>query len=536
MYQQYTTDQVILPIDLEIILPKNDIVFAIRRFVKSMPEAAFEGYHQPMGRPSYHPRMMFGVLLCAYAQGVTSGRKIEALLQDSIRMRWLTQAQFPDFRTINRFRIHPLMDQLLETAFLQFRNCLLKSGLITGRSLFIDGTKIEADANKYTFVWKKSVQKYEEALDKKASSAYRELVSQEILPELIREMADELSADDLQQIHQLLAEKETALQEKIAQTDTVSVRKELRQEKSQLHQATKQFKDSHERKEKYRQQKKTSGERNSYSKTDPDATFMRMKEDHMKNGQLKAGYNIQLATEKQFALAYDVYPNPTDTRTLLPFLKTVKKSFDLPEHLIADAGYGSEETYQHLFDQEECLPLIPYGSYHKEQKKKFKNDPFQRANWPYDATTDVFVCPNHQQLRFRNESKRKDQYGFERYYRVYECEDCSGCPLRSQCTKTKEENNRCIYLNPHWEELKLQVQALLKDEKLKLLYQQRKTDVEPVFGSIKQNMNFTRFHVRGKEKVHRETGLVFLAHNFRKLIARVGKYEGKQLIQQMITG
>lgn len=68
----------------------------------------------------------------------------------------------------------------------------------------------------------------------------------------------------------------------------------------------------------YEEQLVIMGVRNSFSKTDHDATFMRMKEDHMLNGQLKPGYNIQLATENQFALAYDCYPNPTDTRTFYP--------------------------------------------------------------------------------------------------------------------------------------------------------------------------------------------------------------------------
>ena len=69
------------------------------------------------------------------------------------------------------------------------------------------------------------------------------------------------------------------------------------------------------------------GNRNSYSKTDTDATFMRMKDDHMKNGQLKAGYNVQLATEGQYALADDIFPNPTDTRTFIPFLDAIEKDF-----------------------------------------------------------------------------------------------------------------------------------------------------------------------------------------------------------------
>lgn len=197
MYRDYTMNQVVLPMDLETILPENDLAFAIHAFVKSLPDTAFAGYYQQFGRPQYHPRMMLSILLCAYIQGVTSGRKIEELFHDSIRMRWLAQNSFPDFRTINRFRVSLLMDQLLAAGFLQFRHHLVQSGLITGETLFIDGTKIEADANKYTFVWKKSIQNYEAKLDEKAMTRYHELVQQEILPELLAEMKDTLSVKEL---------------------------------------------------------------------------------------------------------------------------------------------------------------------------------------------------------------------------------------------------------------------------------------------------------------------------------------------------
>ncbi|RBR32009.1 hypothetical protein EB18_00433 [Enterococcus cecorum] len=155
MYQNYTINQLCLPIDLEAKIEENDFVHAIVQFVDSIPDAVFLPYYQSMGRPQYHPRMLLSVILCAYIQGVYSGRQIQNMLIDSIRMRYLSQDQIPNFRTINRFRVHPIMNDILDHSFVQFRELLVQSGLISGSALYIDGTKIEADANKYSFVWKK---------------------------------------------------------------------------------------------------------------------------------------------------------------------------------------------------------------------------------------------------------------------------------------------------------------------------------------------------------------------------------------------
>ena len=263
------------------------------------------------------------------------------------------------------------------------------------------------------------------------------------------------------------------------------------------------------------------GDRNSYSKTDPDATFMRMKDDYMKNGQLKAGYNVQIATEGQYALAYDVFPNPTDTRTLIPFLDTIEANFfELPEFIVADAGYGSEQNYEDILENRKRTPLITYNQYRKEKKKKHKDNAFHVDNWEYNEDEDAYVCPNGRNVRFRYHSKRKDRYGFIREFKVYECEDCSDCPLRDLCTKAKEGNNRRVFINEKWESQKEYVRNKLSEEKTGEIYGKRKIDVEPTFGFLKANLCFSRFSVRGKEKVKNELGFALMAVNLRKFTAR----------------
>jgi len=274
------------------------------------------------------------------------------------------------------------------------------------------------------------------------------------------------------------------------------------------------------RKQKYQRDFEIFGTRNSYSKTDHDATFMRMKDDYMKNGQLKAGYNVQIATEGQYTLAYSLFSNPTDTRTLIPFLDEIEQRyFELPKHIVADAGYGSEQNYDDILSNRKREALITYNMYLKEQKKKYKQNEFNSDNWQYDEANDTYTCPNQQRIVFKYRSVRTDKTGFKREFKIYECEDCSGCPFRSSCTKAKEGNHRKVMVNEKWEQQKEYVRAKLSEEKTSSIYRQRKIDVEPVFGFLKANLRFTRFSARGKSKVENEMGLALMAVNLRKFTA-----------------
>ena len=162
MYKNYNMKQITLSLDLEIYLEESDIAFAIDELVESIPEEIFSVFDHKMGTSSYHPKMMLKLLLCGYTQSIFSGRKIEAMSKDSIRAMWLTQSQFPNFRTINRFRVNPMVQPIIQECFIQFRNQLVSQKLIDEEAIFIDGTKLEANANKYTFVWKKSTERFEE--------------------------------------------------------------------------------------------------------------------------------------------------------------------------------------------------------------------------------------------------------------------------------------------------------------------------------------------------------------------------------------
>lgn len=521
MYKNYNMNQLILPLDVEVKLHEKDIAFTIHHLVESIPDEAFTSFLRHSGCPSYHPRMMLKLILCGYTQSAFSGRKIEALTQDSMRMMWLAQSYEPSYRTINRFRIHPEMKELLRLCFVQFRCQLVHEKLIKQEAIFIDGTKIEANANKFTFVWKKAVQRHHSRLIEQSNQLYSQLLETHIIPEIEKESDEELSVKELGQVAQQLEEVVEGYTENINDSTDGMERKQLRRERKTPKQQLKQIREWLVRKQKYQQDEIRFGQRNSYSKTDVDATFMRMKDDYMKNGQLKAGYNVQIATEGQYALAYGVYPNPTDTKTLRPFLDAIEQHyFVLPKHIVADAGYGSQQNYDDILTKRQRVPLITHAHSRQEQKTKTKKNPLLPSNWAYDASKDSYTCPNEKQMRFIRHTYRKDKTGFQRNFKLYECEDCTGCPFRAECTKAEIGSNRTLMINEEWETQKAYVRTKLSEEETGAIYRQRKIDVEPVFAFLKANLGFTRFNLRGKRKVEHDIGLALMAVNLRKYVRR----------------
>ena len=516
MFKDYNTAQVVLPLNLEIMIDPDDISIIIDHFVESLPNDTFHVFEKETGRPAYHPKMMIKLILCAYAQGVRSGRKIEELTKDSIRMRWLARDNFPSYRTINRFRIDKNTATLLETCFVQFRSFLVGSGEITEDAIFIDGTKIQANANKNSFVWRKSIERNEKNLDVKSRLLYQELVENEVIPAIEGEL-EELSVSELKKIEDRLDQVVAKMDNEIASEKSGARRKEIRSLRKAPKQWRKHFKEARVRNGKYAKQKEILGKRNSYSKTDHDATFMRLKEDHMQNGQLKAAYNVQVVTNSQYALTYAIFPNPTDTRTLIPFLTTTQERFfELPKYIVADAGYGSEENYQAVIDDFKRIPLMTYNMYRKEQTKKYKKDPFKVENWEYDEENDQYTCPNGRSLVFKNYSVRTDKYGFQRNLKMYQCEDCTACPVRNLCTKAQSDKPRVIQKNPNLDYFQAYARELLSVKETGDLYRQRKIDVEPAFGNLKANLGFTRFLVRGTDAVKNELGFALMAMNIKK--------------------
>ncbi|MBG3701108.1 IS1182 family transposase [Staphylococcus aureus] len=514
MYKNYNLIQLTLPIETSVRIPQIDISRYVNEIVETIPDSEFDKFRHHRGATSYHPKMMLKITLYAYTQSVFSGRRIEKLLHDSIRMMWLAQNQTPSYKTINRIRVNPNTDALIESLFIQFHSQCLKQNLI-------DGTKVEANANRYTFVWKKSIQNHESKLNENSKTLYRDLVEEKIIPEIKEDGDSDLTIEEIDLIGSHLDKEIEGLNHSIENEDSTQIRKQTRKKITKIKKFKNKFDDYSERKNKYEEQKSILKDRNSFSKTDHDATFMRMKEDHMKNGQLKPGYNLQIATNSQFVLSYDLFQNPTDTRTLIPFLTMIQNTFGyLPEYIVADAGYGSEQNYMAIIDDFNKTPLITYGMFIKDKTRKFKSGIFNTQNWKYDELNNEFICPNNKRIGFKRYAYRNDRYGFKRDFKLYECDDCSSCSLRHQCMKPNSKSNKKIMKNYNWEYFKVQINQKLSEPETKNIYSQRKIDVEPAFGFMKAILGFTRMSVRGINKVKRELGFVLMALNIRKIAAQ----------------
>ncbi|KAB2176162.1 IS1182-like element ISSep1 family transposase, partial [Staphylococcus epidermidis] len=251
MYKDYNMTQLTLPMETSVLIPTNDISRHVNDIVETIPETEFDEFRHHRGATSYHPKMMLKVVLYVYTQSVFSGRKIEKLLNDSIRMMWLSQNQKPSYKTINRFRVNPKVDALLESLFIQFHSQCLKQNLIDDQAIFIDGTKVEANANRYTFVWKKSIQNHESRMNENSKALYHELVINKIIPEIKKDHDNDLTKEEIDLIGSHLDKEIEDLNQHIDNEKCTKIRKQIRLKRTKIKKYKKQINDYSQRKHKY---------------------------------------------------------------------------------------------------------------------------------------------------------------------------------------------------------------------------------------------------------------------------------------------
>lgn len=514
-FKPYEQHQIsLLPIDLNTLIPENHMVRVVDRAIESMnTKPLFERYPGG-GTSAYNPVMMLKVVVYAYADKIYSSRRIAKATRENVNFMWLTGNVQLDFMTINRFRSERLKGSIDEI-FTEVVDLLLREKYIKFENYFLDGTKIEANAGKYSWVWGKNTARYKENLKKKVAE---HLESINIIEQ---KESEEYGSKDLPEMGNGKAINSQSIREAAAKIDE---RLSLNPKDKELKKAKKAIeKDYLARMEKYEKQEEILEERKSYSKTDVDATFMRMKEDHMKNGQLKPGYNVQIGTENQFVTGYSIHQRPGDTTCMKSHLEHLKEQHGkLPQAIIADAGYGSEENYEYL-EEEKIEHFVKYNTFHKEKSKKWQNDATRVQNWHYVSERDEYICGYGRYLSFIHEKKQKSDNGYESLIRVYECETCTDCPYRDKCVKgNKPDANRRIYINRRLNELKQIAKTNLESEKGLEMRSKRSVEVESAFGDIKGNFGVRRFLLRGLEKVKIEWGLYSIGHNMRKMTVLQG--------------
>lgn len=500
-FKEYIQDQLTLfPHNFDDFIPQNDPVRVINKIINNLDLSTIENTFKEKGCSAYPPKLLLKIIIYAYFRNTFSSRKIEDLTANDIRFMWLAGMHRPDHNTINNFRSGRLKGTLKEI-FSQIVNLFVEENMVTLQRCYTDGTKIEANANRYSFVWGKSIHTRTIKIAEQLNElwAYAEQVCKDELHDRVPLTYQDISSE---KIEGLVEEIEKSLEGKDIDKKVKSKIKRVK-------------KDWPEQLKKNEQNSDQIGQRNSMSKTDPEATFMRMKEDHMANGQLKPAYNTQISSEHGFITNYSVHQSVTDTTTYIEHTEGFNDLYGhYPKESICDAGYGSEENY--LYAREKGItPYIKYNYFHKEQKKNYRNDPFNSANFYYNKQKDCFFCPMGQPMYKLREGNRKTKNGFIQHITFYQAIRCTGCPLRCICHKSEE--NRIIQVNHRLNQLRKNAKELLLSPEGLKHRSNRPADVEQCFGNLKWNKKFKRFLLRGLEKVEIEFGLLVMAHN-------VGKY------------
>ena len=482
--------QVILPLAVEVLIPHDE---SVRTLVSVLEQIDFsdEAVAYAKRRRKTPFAIMLRVVVYGFMRGFRSVRAIEAACRENINFMWLLEGYpVPDHNTVQRFIAAVDMNAVL----VKVNKLLIEFEELKFENAFIDGTKIEANANRYIFVWKGAAEKNKAKLLPKAKTFLADFNA--------RYSVSFLSLDgvinDLEYLDfkRAFGKGSRKCQE---QRDLETVR------------------DYAIRLQNYETAIERIGEsRKSMSKTDPDATFMRLKEDRMRNGQLKPAYNVQLCIESEYITGVYVSSDRNDAGTLKPFLDKLKSEYDRRhENVTLDAGYESEENYVYLKDKKQTGYIKPQN-YEQAKTKKYKSQIGRKENMQYDPESDEYTCRSGRKLKAIYKSVRKSTSGYEQTVTTYRCEDCTGCPVRNLCTKAKDNRPKEIECSRLFEELRAESLKRIISEFGIQLRINRSIQAEGAFGVIKHDYGFRRFNRRGLKEISTELALVCVAHNLNK--------------------
>ena len=514
LHKDYTLNQsgyqLKLPLELETIIPKNVSVRLFSQFVEEMDLTDLYSTYDRIN--SLSTRTLLKIVLYSYMNGDYLSRSMELNCKRDIDFMFLLEGHSaPDHATLARFRsIH--FASCSKRILAEVSNILFDLGEISGKTIFIDGTKIEANANKYTFVWKKTVTKNQSKLLIKLADfvaeceqlygikiVYGNIVKIKHLKRLRKKLYALKNAENITFVHGI-GKRKTPLQKSI---------ETLEEYLSKL--------------KEYTQKIHICGERNSYSKTDNDATFMRMKEDAMGNGQLKPAFNFQHGVDSEYITWLTIGPQPTDTTTLIPFLKDAEQHLKFKyKNITADAGYESEKNY--LFrEANNQIAFIKPTNYEISKTRKYKNDIGKIENMEYDEISDSYTCKNNRKLTVSHLRHSKAKTGYVSEKTIYTCEDCRECPYKSSCIKGNncktplEEKTKVLQVAKTFiKHRKEDLERIISDEGI-LYRMNRSIQAEGSFGDLKQDMQFRRYLNKGTTNVLAESTLLAIARNINKL-------------------
>ena len=555
----------------ELRLPDDDPVYTLKKVMEDLNFSGLLARCSDKGRNGYNPIMMYAVVTYANMRGIREVDRIVELCERDLAFIWLTGGQKPKRDAFYDFKAKKLTGEVLDDLNYQFLRRLQKEGLITLKELFIDGTKIEANANRYTFVWRGSInyhlaglldtidalyRRYNALLDENGYGLKYDLGNaQMFVVEGMNKVRSVIEKNRKRKLakHKKLPNNAVIEIDSCSPLEMVKLQKNLiriadgegiafvhgkGKKKPHIQQLYEELEDCGSRLMGYKECFEIMGKgRNSYSKTDLEATFMRMKEDHMLNGQLKPAYNVQIAVENYFIIHGHVSNERTDYNTLIPVLEKHRKAFGgILEEVTADSGYCSEKNLLYL-KQNQITSYIKLQDHEKRKTRAYAQDIGKYYNMTHQIFEDehYYLCHDGRELHhIRTETKEQD--GYRQTFEVYGCADCSGCEHKARCLYQYDaekhiERNKVMKVNEQWEELKEESHANIQSEKGILNRQIRSIQTEGHFGDIKENENFRRFHYRSTEKVYKEFMLYVIGRNINKyhrfLHNEISKFKGK---------
>ena len=502
--------QLKLPLELNTIIPENDSVRLLSQFVEEMDLTDLYSTYERIN--SLSPRTLLKIVLYSYMNGDYSSRSMELNCKRDINFMFLLEGhKAPDHATLARFRsLHfaPCSKRILA----EVSNMLFDLGEISGETIFIDGTKIEACANKYTFVWKKAVTKNQAKLLIKLAGFVAEC---EEAYDIKIVYGNTIKMKHVKRLRKRLL--------KLCKEENITFVHGIGRRKSPLQKSYETLDEYLNKLKEYNQKIHKCGSRNSYSKTDEDATFMRMKEDAMMNGQLKPAYNLQHGVDSEYITWLTIGPQPTDTTTLIPFLKDAEQHLKFKyKNITADAGYESEENYLYLEENGQAAFIKP-ANYEISKTRKYKTYIGKIDNMEYDEEGDFYTCKNNKKLVVDCIRHSKSKTGYVSEKTIYKCENCDGCPHKAECIKGNncktplEERTKTLQVAKKFiEQRKADLERIVSDQG-KLYRMNRSIQAEGSFGDIKQDMQFRRYLTKGTANVLAESTLLAIARNINKL-------------------
>ena len=506
-----------LPLEMEVLIEDNDPVRLLSVFVEGLELTDLYNSYRKIKKDQVSPRQMFKIVIYAAMNHIYSSRDIETACKRDINFMYLLEGRpAPDHATIARF-LSMHFSQCSKKTLAEVTEVLLNIGEISGVQIFIDGTKMESAAGRYTFVWKKAVTKFQNRLAERIAVFVEGLELSYGIRFIFN--GTKFGIRTLKKIRKRLY--------RIKDEEGIIFVHGCGKKQSRLQKDIKELEACLAKYKEYNQKIHTCGDRSSYSKTDNDATFMRMKEDHLGTGQLKPGYNVQHGVDSEYITWVDTNQKTNDTQALIPFLQDMESHLSFRyRDIVADAGYESEENYLFIEENGQTAYIKP-GNYERSKKARYRNDIGRAENMTYDEEENSYVCHNGKKLEWRCDTERTSKTGYTRVTSIYECKECKGCPCKTDCIhgnhcKTPmEERKKTLHVQKTLNAKRKECMERITSDYGKQLRMNRSIQVEGSFADIKADMGFRRYTYRGMENILAQSIILAIAHNINKLHKKI---------------